>query len=625
MSTATCSTSDEPIQRPSTRGNVRFKAWILSFVFLLSALYMGKMLLRSWAPEDEGTLAQPAERVLHGELPQRDFDDPYTGGEAFLNAFAFRLFGIRLVSMRYMLFIFFLAWVPAVFYIASKFSSSLVAGAVTLLAVVWSVPNYPAAMPSWYNLFVATLVIAVLLREIERPSRILFAVAGACAGASFLCKQSGIFLIGGVLLYLLFRSEVMGTGRRAVRVSLGAVVVMFGAAGYLCSLILLIAKSFSVVSALCFLTPALAVGMVPLWDSLAKIRRDIDLDSLFKDLLCFAGGLTLVLLIFAYPYIVSGSVDQLVRGVFVAPEKRFAYAILSGSSAKVLAGGFIDTLLLLLVLRGHGRLPRWSQALTAVAFGVAIVFSRYSSTVLKITWAAIWMSLPLVLVVGAVYLMRGAQLPLAAASRQKLFLILAVTANCGLIQFPYTTAEYFLFVAPLAALTTLAVFSLWVNPPRVWLAGLLAFCFVFMAADCTPGWVWKMGVEYASNEQSAYITVPRAQGLRVDPTSARMYEELGRVIAQHAQGPYILVTPDAPEVYFLYGFRNPTRTLWDFFDNPVGRTARILATVDEHHVNLVVIRNNPFSSGPVPPDLMSGLLQRYPNSVGVGRFEVRWR
>ena len=117
------------------RSNPSITVWVLAFVYLLSASYMGKMLLRSWAPEDEGTLAQPAERVLQGELPHRDFDDVYTGGEAYLNALAFRIFGIKLVSLRYMLYVAFLAWVPAFYYVALKFSTPLVASGATLLAV----------------------------------------------------------------------------------------------------------------------------------------------------------------------------------------------------------------------------------------------------------------------------------------------------------------------------------------------------------------------------------------------------------------------------------------------------------------------------------------------------------
>ena len=130
--------------------------WLMLFVvWAISVGYMASHLKRGWVPHDEGTLGQSAERVLNGELPHRDFDD-YTGGLTFVHALAFREFGITSASMRIVLFVFFVPWVPAVFYVASRFGSPYSAGAVTLLSVAWSVPNYPGPMPSWYNLFFAT-------------------------------------------------------------------------------------------------------------------------------------------------------------------------------------------------------------------------------------------------------------------------------------------------------------------------------------------------------------------------------------------------------------------------------------------------------------------------------------
>jgi hypothetical protein len=78
-------------------------------------------------------------------------------------------------------------------------------------------------------------------------------------------------------------------------------------------------------------------------------------------------------------------------------------------------------------------------------------------------------------------------------------------------------------------------------------------------------------------------------------------------------------------VYFLYGFRNPTRTLWDFADDPTDRTKRILATIKEHDVNLVVINKRPFASHLVAPDLRVALQQMFPNELALEHFEVRWR
>jgi len=78
-------------------------------------------------------------------------------------------------------------------------------------------------------------------------------------------------------------------------------------------------------------------------------------------------------------------------------------------------------------------------------------------------------------------------------------------------------------------------------------------------------------------------------------------------------------------VYFLTGTRNPTPTLFDFFDDPVGREARVLRAIEEHDVRVVVINGSPHFSGPVPRILAESLAARYPRSAVAGRYIVRWR
>ncbi len=166
-----------------------YAPFLIAVVLVLSALYAAHGLKRGWVPADEGFLGQSAERVLHGELPHREYSEGYTGGLTFLNAAAFRLFGTNLASLRYMLFLFFLFWVPAFYYAATHFVSAPVAAALTVLAVAWSIPNYPAALPSWYNLFFATFGLAALLRYLETERRGWLFAAGLCGGISFLFKH----------------------------------------------------------------------------------------------------------------------------------------------------------------------------------------------------------------------------------------------------------------------------------------------------------------------------------------------------------------------------------------------------------------------------------------------------
>lgn len=134
-----------------------------------------------------------------------------------------------------------------------------------------------------------------------------------------------------------------------------------------------------------------------------------------------------------------------------------------------------------------------------------------------------------------------------------------------------------------------------------------------------------MGQKYVPDIQNTRLTLARGGGIRVTPESARTYADLERLIDEHPRRQYIYATPDCPEVYFLYGFRNPTHTLFDFFDDQTSRTTRILDAIHQHEVNLVVINLDPPFSGPVPADLRRMLEQEFPNHARVRKFEVRWK
>jgi hypothetical protein len=126
----------------------RLSTLIFLLVWLRSAIYLGVNLKRCWVPHDEGILAQAAERIVQGEMPHRDFKGPYTGGLSYFHAVAFRLFGVDLLVLGYVLFAFFLAWVPAGYAAAREFSEPRPAAGITLLGGLHGVfqitpPPYP--------------------------------------------------------------------------------------------------------------------------------------------------------------------------------------------------------------------------------------------------------------------------------------------------------------------------------------------------------------------------------------------------------------------------------------------------------------------------------------------------
>jgi hypothetical protein len=100
-----------------------------------------------------------------------------------------------------------------------------------------------------------------------------------------------------------------------------------------------------------------------------------------------------------------------------------------------------------------------------------------------------------------------------------------------------------------------------------------------------------------------------------------------RMFGIHLRSPRILLVgaPDAPDVYFLSGRRNPTRTLYDLFDDLTLRTARVLSALREKDVRVVAINTGLEFSNVVSDDLRAALEREYPRAESVGGFEVRWR
>ncbi|HLM81365.1 MAG TPA: hypothetical protein VK302_12145 [Terriglobales bacterium] len=605
------------------------RQFVFATVLLLSALYAAKGLKRGWFPWDEGILAQSAEAVLHGELPHRDYLEIYTGGLSYLNAAAFRLFGTNLASMRYMLFLFFLLWVPAFYYAALRFVSMPVAGAVTLLAVAWSIPNYSAAMPSWYNLFFATFGLAALLRYIETQKRRWLLAAGLCGGISCLFKISGLYFVAGALLFLLFREAVVPKTeverRREValfRIFLTATVFLYEALVFL-----VLRKVANPATYLYFWVPNLAVAAAILWIEFHRAKdRGQRFVSLFRELTPFSVGVVLPIAIFLTRYVLAGNFLQLFRGVSGSVEEHLQYVNSAPSVMNLFRGIPINLLLGFVVFMTGTRIAKAVGVLFFAGIPVVLFLARAHTYVDSVVWGTVWSFLPLVVVVGVVLLaywsLRGC---IDVVEQQQLYLVLSVCATTNLIQFPYTTNSYYCYVVPFAFLSAAAVFSHLQAPRKLALAGALCFCILYIALIVTPGFVENMGREYRPDQQSARLELPRAGGLRVYPRYARTYDDLSAIIKEHAHGKYIYATPNCPEVYFLNGFRDATATLFRTTYDPSEVTQVVMGALREHDVNLVVLNGNPWYSGPISLELRAALEREFPNRATAGPFEVRWK
>lgn len=598
---------------------------LLGLVWAISTLYAWHHLDRGWIPHDEGTHAHSAERVLQGELPHRDFDELYTGGLSFWNALAFETLGTDLRAIRLAMFAIFLVWVPAVYYVASRFAGPLPAGLVTLLAVAWSIPNYPGATPSWYNLFFAVFCGAALLRFVETRRQRWLVAAGLAAGLSILAKIVGLYLVGAAVLSLVYLEQTEGA-RETSGGRVYSLMLTSAAAGLVAVLGLLARTLPGPEPVVHFVVPGGALAVFLTWEEWRHPRPGFRTRSrrLLSYLAPFGAGAVLALVPFLAPYVASGSMGDLGRGLFVLPQRRLEVE----TAARALPP--LHHLVVILALtvgiwtwmRGSSRLRAVLMAAACAVGGALLLYGHH-----PVPWAVVWASMrplvPLIVVWGLLLVARNA---VAEDRRVKIVLLLALTALCGLIQIPFAGPAYFLYVAPLAALAALAVASL--RPAVLPLfAVIVTFFALYAALWIAPGQALhrRAGEPRTKDLLTARLDLERG-GLWVRPEDAETYEQVIRIVREHAgNSGYIFATPDSPELYFLSELHNPGRTLFDFFDDPRGRNQRILSMLLNKDIDVVVINSGARHSGPVSGELLQRFTELYPNAYTVGRFTVRWR
>jgi Dolichyl-phosphate-mannose-protein mannosyltransferase len=603
------------------------RSGICLVLWLATGAYLLPFVDRGWIAHDDGMLGQAAERVMAGELPHRDFYDPYTGGLTYLHALGLKILGVRLLSLRWVLFAATLAWVPVVYFLATRFVPPMSAALVTAVAVTWSLPNYFASMPSYYNLFLATFGTAALFRHIERGGRGWLVLAGFCGGLSFLVKSVGIFFVVAGGLFLLFRAQIQshGDAKADLRPSTGFLLLeAAGCLGLVMALVSLLGQRRTVMDVLHFVVPLTAVATVVLWCEWREGRGGLQtrIRRAWALLGPFAAGAIAPVAIFLLPFIATGSLNAFSEGVFLALERRFGQAERAlpevGDMVWALPYGAA------LVAVALGLHARWS-VIAAVAAGLGLL-AGLATLDQTSSYLALWNSvrfLPLFVMLAGCVLLIGRPLALSSPRREQAFLLLVVLAAIGMVQFPFSAPIYFCYTAPILALAAVPVASLGARPLHLtMLLGYLAFAVMSL----NVGYAWNIGVVHQSGYAVTDARPLTRSRLRIPPDDA--FEYLGLVSAIRTRirtGEYVFATPDCPEVYFLSGTRNPTGDLYEFLLSPRRAVTETLELIEHHHINLIVINRTPFFSGPIDPALEMALESRFPHSAVVGRFVVRWR
>ncbi len=596
---------------------------------LAAAIYFHSLAFRGWIHHDEGLLAHSAERVLDGQLPHRDFDEVYSGGLSLLHALAFKLWGTQLSSIRIMLLVFSVVFVATVYAVAARIVSPWVAALVTCLCAVWSVPNYFAGLPSWYNLFLATFGIWTLMRYLDSRRAGWLVAAGAFGGLSLTVKIIGAYYVPAVLLFLVdcerrTSQETPGEQRsRGYWLFVTASLALFVAA-----IIRLVMPHLDAMAVLIYVAPATVLAIylsASEWQS-GHGPLTARLAALARLLIPFALGVCVPVGVFLVPYLATGAIEDLYRGVFVLPQRRLTAAAmpLPGMVSALAVLPYAGLLIVPMFWRiGRERLV--VPILATVLLGW-LVLCGYDGSAYRLVWYSARPLVPVLAVTTAVLLARetrAGRLPPTRGS--EVLLLAAMAATLSLVQYPYASGIYFCYVAPIVALAIVSVVAAQPSAPRLLHLCVLGFYLLFAVVWLNTNFVRVANVQYMPVEQDRLLSGNRG-GIRVQEVERDMYAALVREVQAHsAAGSYIYAAPDCPEVYFLAARKNPTRTLYDMFDDPHERTERLIATMDQHAVTTVVVNRFPEFSAPITGVLADGIKSRFTNARPIGRFVVLWR
>jgi hypothetical protein len=434
--------------------------------------------------------------------------------------------------------------------------------------------------------------------------------------------------MAGVLLFLVFHANAVSASSANAQERSGrgyAAFVTVSLLAFVAALLLLVRSHLHVTEFVQFVMPGALLAMFLIRNEWTQpsVPSSQRFALLARLMLPFLAGIALPIALFGAFYAKAGALAALVHGVFVAPQQRLVYIAVRAPEPWTMLSLLPFAALVVLTYRAKGRLSRRETVSLAVILLLMLRATGGNGALYRAVWFTARTLLPVLVICGVVLIARkrGADSP--PLWRAQAMLLVAVTALCSLVQFPYTVPVYFGYVAPLVPLLALALYSHVRLPVRTVPALLVAFFIAFAVLRTNATRIASVGNWFQPRPALARLAIDRG-GIEVPTYDSATYGTLVAKLRSHARGEYTWASPDSPEVYFLSGLANPTRTLFEVFDNPPSRPDQVMRLLDARGVTAIVL-SSPSFSPPISPEMYALVSARYPHSEYVGSFQLRWR
>jgi hypothetical protein len=590
---------------------------IAGSLLLAACLYLVRFVDRGWVPVDEGMMGQAAERVLHGQLPHVDYEEPYPGALSYIYALVFRIAGIDLVHLRWTVFGVAVAGLGLLYKIVRRLQPPVGAAVAAVVSLVWTYPNYVSSLPSWWVLLCALLCLWSVFRYMETGRSSFVMLAGVCAGTAFTLKQTGLYLLPPLVMSLMLGPGPNGSSTPARRFDpvIRTIVALGGIA-----FVVILTRSGLGAAELVYLVGPIAASCVAfvLWRRTGESQPPINWHAPVLAVACAAIPVLILLL----PHIVHGELRSFVYGVFVLPQQRLQFAAMRMRPASQMVAA--AAAIIWLLWSPSTLSPRELRVVNVVRWIVAtglVLLALRSAVAYAVIWEGVRGVAVLVPFIATWLLVNGRITdPLM---RRWLFASSAIFAWLALSQFPFAAPIYFCYVAPLALIAGMLAVKQAVPVRRLSSGPTIAAVLLFAVLSMNRGYVWNVGSFHEAQDLGAPLRLERAH-LRVAPQEAAIFGRLVPLVTEHLNGRGLVAGPDTPEFYFLTGQFSRSGSLFEFFSEPA-------AVPEEQQLgewtraDVIVLFHGFRFSPPVSDELLERLRLHFPHGESMPPYEVRWR